>query len=78
MKYAAIALALLLSSCSPSPDRKIDIHLENLTAEELKVEAKALGFSRTVTLLPGEKWSGWLPAFVTPKDIKVTIKPKSR
>jgi hypothetical protein len=74
MKYAVLAAILLLGSCTPVPGKRIDIHLENTTQESIEVEAFALGFTKTVKLSPGERWSGWIPTFVAPKDIRITVR----
>ncbi|GEM_PF-6907574 len=73
------ALVLLTACAAPAPaHRKMDINLRNTSPMPVEVRAKAGPLSRTIRLKPGETWSGWVPTFVTVKqiDIEVRLDPR--
>lgn len=80
MKRLLFGVFLALGACAaPAPaQRKMDIQLRNPSPVAVEVRAKAGPFARTIRLKPGETWSGWIPTFVTVKqiDIEITVPPQ--
>ncbi|MBI2901719.1 MAG: hypothetical protein HYY17_16160 [Planctomycetes bacterium] len=75
MKKLLFAALVLLASCaSPAPaSKKLDIVLRNTSAVPVEVKAKAGIFSRTIQLKPGETWNGWVPTFVTVRQVEIDV-----
>lgn len=71
--FTAAVLCFALLACG-KPTKRIDIVLVNSTGMTIKVRAKAGLFGRTIKLTPGMTWTGWLPAGMSAKDIRIEIK----
>jgi hypothetical protein len=81
MKYLLPALFLLSTCASPPPSsssQKLDITMRNRTPYPIEIQAKAGIFSRSIRLLPGEKWTGWVPTFVSVQGIEIEMVEDAR
>lgn len=80
MKYLIPVLLLLASCVAPTPGvRKTDVVVRNTSPYPIEVRAKAGFLSRTIRLMPGEAWTGWVPAIpVSEVDIEMTAVPPVR